>query len=181
MLTASLLLTLTAASAQERGGHQNDFTAAVTVGYNASVMQSAQPGNQYFYSIAAPSTNWNDKSLGVGVELGWFFVDLWRVNIGGGFSFTNTPGYPGVPGTFDFPGSELGDGSIPEYEAVVNRNTMQFNVSLGFDRYFRTESTDSFPMWESRPDTPTVRTSPSRTTRRGWASPRGRPSTSAEQ
>ena len=88
MLTASLLLTLTAASAQERGGHQNDFTAAVTVGYNASVMQSAQPGNQYFYSIAAPSTNWNDKSLGVGVELGWFFVDLWRVNIGGGFSFT---------------------------------------------------------------------------------------------
>ena len=65
-------------------------------------------------------------------------MDLWRVNVGGGFSFTNTPGYPGVPGTFDIPGSELGDGSIPEYEAVVNRNTMQFNVSLGFDRYFRT-------------------------------------------
>ena len=132
MLTASLLLTLTAASAQERGGHQNDFTAAVTVGYNASVMQNAQPGNQYTYSIAAPSTNWNDKSLGVGVELGWFFVDLWRLNIGGGFSFTNTPGYPGIPGT----GYEMGD--IPEYDAVVNRNTMQFNVSLGFDRYFRT-------------------------------------------
>ena len=132
MLTASLLLTLAAASAQERGGHQNDFTAAVTVGYNASVMQNAQPGNQYTYSIAAPSTNWNDKSLGAGVELGWFFVDLWRLNIGGGFSFTNTPGYPGIPGT----GYETGD--IPDYDAVVNRNTMQFNVSLGFDRYFRT-------------------------------------------
>ena len=138
MLTAVLLLAGTAAQAQERGANQNDLTFAVTAGYNASVMQEAQPGNDYTYSLTAPSTNWNDKSLGIGVELGWFFVDLWRVNVGGGFSFTNTPGYPGVPGTFDFPGSELGDGSIPEYEAVVNRNTMQFNVSLGFDRYFRT-------------------------------------------
>ena len=138
MLTAVLLLAGTAARAQERGANQNDLTFAVTAGYNASVMQEAQPGNDYTYSLTAPSTNWNDKSLGIGVELGWFFVDLWRVNVGGGFSFTNTPGYPGVPGTFDLPDSELGDGSIPEYEAVVNRNTMQFNVSLGFDRYFRT-------------------------------------------
>ena len=109
MLTAVLLLAGTAAQAQERGASQNDLTFAVTAGYNASVMQEAQPGDRSYYSIAAPSTNWNDKSLGIGVELGWFFVDLWRVNVGGGFSFTNTPGYPS-----------------------------QFNVSLGFDRYFRT-------------------------------------------
>ena len=117
MLTAVLLLAGTAAQAQERGASQNDLTFAVTAGYDASVMQKAQPGNERNYSIVAPSTNWNDKSLRIGVELGWFFVDLWRVNVGGGFRET---------------------GDIPDYDAVVNRNTMQFNVSLGFDRYFRT-------------------------------------------
>ena len=136
MLTAALLLVSTVSVAQERGGNQNDLTLAVTAGYNGSVMQSAQPGNQPSYSVS--STNWNDKSLGLGVELGWFFVDLWRLNVGGGFSFTNTPGYPAVPGTVDKTW-EAGDGSIPDYLGVANQNTMQFNVSLGFDRYFRTE------------------------------------------
>ena len=136
MLTAVLLLAGTAAQAQERGASQNDLTFAVTAGYDASVMQKAQPGNERNYSIVAPSTNWNDKSLRIGVELGWFFVDLWRVNVGGGFSFTNTPGYPSVPGFTVGDFWETGD--IPDYDAVVNRNTMQFNVSLGFDRYFRT-------------------------------------------
>ena len=60
MLTAVLLLAGTAAQAQERGANQNDLTFAVTAGYNASVMQEAQPGNWGSYSIAAPSTNWND-------------------------------------------------------------------------------------------------------------------------
>ena len=138
MLTAALLLASTVSVAQERGGNQNDLTFAVTAGYNGSVMQSAQPGNQPSYSVSSISTNWNDKSLGLGVELGWFFVDLWRLNVGGGFSFTNTPGYPAVPGTVDEMW-EAGDGSIPDYLGVANQNTMQFNVSLGFDRYFRTE------------------------------------------
>ena len=138
MLTAALLLVSTVSVAQERGGNQNDLTLAVTAGYNGSVMQSAQPGNQPSYSVSSISTNWNDKSLGLGVELGWFFVDLWRLNVGGGFSFTNTPGYPAVPGTVDKTW-EAGDGSIPDYLGVANQNTMQFNVSLGFDRYFRTE------------------------------------------
>lgn len=135
MLTAVIALTCTTARAQERGANRNNLTFAVTAGYNGSVLQSAPDGNRTSYSIAAPV---NDKSLGVGFELGWFFLDLWRMNIGGGFSFTNSPGYPGIPGTYDIPGSTLGDGSIPDYDAVVNRNTMQFNVSLGFDRYFRT-------------------------------------------
>ena len=138
MLTAALLLVSTVSVAQERGGNQNDLTFAVTAGYNGSVMQSAQPGNQPSYSVSSISTNWNDKSLGLGVELGWFFVDLWRLNVGGGFSFTGTPGYPYVPGTVDEMW-EAGDGSIPDYLEVAAQNTMQFNVSLGFDRYFRTE------------------------------------------
>ena len=128
MLTAVLLLAGTAARAQERGANRNDLTFAVTAGYNASVMQEAQPGNSRNYSIAAPSTNWNDKSLGIGVELGWFFVDLWRVNVGGGFSFTNTPGYPSVPGFAV--GDDWETGDIPDYDAVVNRNTSRRTPSL---------------------------------------------------
>ena len=49
MLTAVLLLAGTAARAQERGANQNDLTFAVTAGYNASVMQEAQPGNDYLF------------------------------------------------------------------------------------------------------------------------------------
>ena len=64
MLTAVLLLAGTAAQAQERGANQNDLTFAVTAGYNASVMQEAQPGNGSNYSIAAPSTNWTTSPWG---------------------------------------------------------------------------------------------------------------------
>ncbi|WP_458442411.1 BT1926 family outer membrane beta-barrel protein, partial [Bacteroides fragilis] len=31
----------------------------------------------------------------------WFFKDQWKLNLGGGVSFTNNPGYPAVPGTID--------------------------------------------------------------------------------
>lgn len=138
LLLSTMMLAVMTVSAQERGANRNDFSFAVTVGYNASVMQSAVPGNQTFYSISPVPTNWNGQSLTTGVELGWFFLDLWRINLGGGFSFTDAPGYAPVPGTIDG-NTEPGDGSIPYYDAVVNRNTMQYNASLGFDRYFRTD------------------------------------------
>lgn len=137
ILAALVLVSCGAALAQERGAHQNDFSFAVTAGYNGSVMQNAAPGNQQSYSVSSLSTNWNDKSIGVGVELGWFFVDLWRLNFGGGFSFTNAPGYSPVPGTVD-DNWEAGDGSIPDYLGIAAQNTMQFNAFIGFDRYFRT-------------------------------------------
>ena len=53
-------------SAQEKGPKKGDFTLALTLGYNASVMQSADAGNKQDYNIAAVSTNWNDKKLTVG-------------------------------------------------------------------------------------------------------------------
>ena len=138
MLAAAVLISCAAAYGQERGGFRNDLSFAVTAGYNSSVMQSAAPGNLPSYSVSSLSTNWNDRNLGIGVELGWFFVDLWRLNIGGGFSFTGAPGYPAVPGTAD--GTwEPGSGAVPDYDAVAAQNTMQFNASIGFDRYFRTE------------------------------------------
>lgn len=137
ILTIAVLLSgLTAhAQTQQRGARQGDFTFGVTAGYNSSVMLSAKPGNQTSYSTSALSTNWNDKTLAVGVEIGWFFVDLWRLNFGGGFNITQTPGYPPVNGTYD-ENSEPGDGSIPSYEGVAAKTTMQYSAHLGVDRYF---------------------------------------------
>ena len=125
-------------SAQEKGPKKGDFTLALTLGYNASVMQNAVAGNEPGYNISAISTNWNDKKLTVGIEGGWFFLDLWKLNLGGGMNITKAPGYGPVPGTIDGD-SEPGDGSIPNYGAVSDRSVIQFNVYTGVDRYFRTK------------------------------------------
>lgn len=137
ILTIAVLLSGLTAQAQthQRGARQGDLTFGVTAGYNSSVMISAEPGDQTSYSVSPLSTNWNDKSLTVGVEMGWFFLDLWCLNFGGGFSMTQAPGYPPVTGTFD-ENSEPGDGSIPSYEGVAAKTAMQYNVYLGVDRYF---------------------------------------------
>ena len=108
-------------SAQEKGPKKGDFTLALTLGYNASVMQNAVAGNEPGYNISAISTNWNDKKLTVGIEGGWFFLDLWKLNLGGGMNITKAPGYGPVPGTID------------------DRSVIQFNVYTGVDRYFRTK------------------------------------------
>ena len=125
-------------SAQEKGPQKGDFTVALTLGYNASVMQNAVAGNRTDYGIRAASTNWNDKKLTVGIEGGWFFLDLWKLNLGGGMNITKAPGYGPVPGTIDET-TEPGDGSIPNYGAVSDRSVIQFNVYTGVDRYFRTK------------------------------------------
>lgn len=125
-------------SAQEKGPKKGDFTVALTLGYNASVMQNAVAGNRTDYGIRAASTNWNDKKLTVGIEGGWFFRDLWKLNLGGGMNITKAPGYGPVPGTIDET-TEPGDGSIPNYGAVSDRSVIQFNVYTGVDRYFRTK------------------------------------------
>ena len=80
---------------------KGDFTLAATVGYNSYASVTAQPGTLATYEGAALSTNWSDKKLMVGFEAGWFFNNLWKLNLGGGLNFTNNPGYSAVPGTMD--------------------------------------------------------------------------------
>lgn len=137
VLAALPLIGLTA-NAQEKGPQKNDFTVAATLSYNSSVMQNAAAGNLYNYNIAAQSTNWNDKNLSVGIEGGWFFLDEWKLTLGGGMNITKKPGYSAVPGTIDGY-TELGDGSIPNYGAVADQSFVQFNVYTGVDRYFKTK------------------------------------------
>ena len=129
------------ANAQEKGPQRNDFTVAATVSYDATVKQNAQPGYYTSYAIQAQPTNWNDKDLRVGIEGGWFFLDEWKLVLGGGMSITKHPGYSAVPGTIDenTDWSDANDGSIPDYNAVPEQNFVQFNVYTGVDRYFKTK------------------------------------------
>lgn len=140
LLLATLPLLCLSVQAQDRGPQRNDFTVAATVSYNNSVMKNADVIRSS-YSIAAESTNWNDKQLSVGIEGGWFFSDSWKLVLGGGVNVTRKPGYAAVPGTIDenTDWSHANDGSIPDYEAVSDESYLQFNVFTGVDRYFKTK------------------------------------------
>lgn len=145
LLYAVMPMMCLAANAQEKGPKKGDFTVAATVSYNSNVMKNAAAGNLTDYSIAAASTNFSDQKLSVGVEGGWFFSDLWKLNLGGGMNISKHPGYSGVPGTYDPAQDEIGDGSIPNYAAVADQNFIQFNVYTGVDRYFKTKTNGLMP------------------------------------
>lgn len=120
--------------------HKGDFTLAATVGYNSYASVKALPGTLANYEVAALSTDWSNKKLMVGIEGGWFFKDLWKLDLGGGLNFTNNPGYSAVPGTMDAAASaEDNMGEIPSYRAVADAQTLTYNVFVGVDRYFRTK------------------------------------------
>ena len=124
---------------------QGEFTVAATVGYNSFTNIKASSGLMTDYEVAALSTNWADKGLMIGFEGGYFINDLWKLSLGGGFGFTTTPGYTGVPGTIDGD-SEVGDGSIPNYRAVGNSDAFNYNVLVGGDRYFKFNNISNL-MW----------------------------------
>ena len=75
----------------------------------------------------------------VGFEGGWFFKDLWKLNLGGGLNFTNNPGYSAVPGTIDDNAGSAEDnmGEIPNYRAVAGAQSFSYNVFAGVDRYLK--------------------------------------------
>lgn len=129
---------------------KGDFTVAATVGYNSYTNVTAPSGLLTDYEVQALSTNWSDKKLMVGFEAGWFFKDMWKLNLGGGISFTNNPGYSAVPGTID--GTNAGNsaddnmGEIPNYRAVANAQSFAYNVSAGVDRYFSIKNVPNL-MW----------------------------------
>ncbi len=126
---------------------KGDFTLAATVGYNSYASVSALPGTMANYEAAALSTDWSDKKLMVGFEAGWFFKDLWKLNLGGGLNFTNNPGYSAVPGTMDENASaEDNMGEIPGYRAVADAQSFSYNVFAGVDRYFKMKNVPNL-MW----------------------------------
>ena len=133
---------------------KGDFTVAATVGYNSYTSVTAPSGLLTDYEVQALTNNWADKKLMVGFEAGWFFKDLWKLNVGGGLSFTNNPGYTAVPGTIDSTtggmngGSSADDnmGEIPNYRAVASAQSFGYNLAAGVDRYFNIKKVPNL-MW----------------------------------
>lgn len=154
LLLAAMPMVCLAVSAQEKScskkdftPQKGDFTIAFTVGYNSYANVKALPGALTSYEGAALSTDWSDKKLMVGFEGGWFFRDLWKLDLGGGLNFTNNPGYSAVPGTIDENASaEDNMGEIPGYRAVADAYSFSYNVFAGVDRYFKVRNVPNL-MW----------------------------------
>lgn len=131
-------------SSKDNTPKEGDFTVAATVGYNSYTSVTAPSGLLTDYEVRALANNWSDKKLMVGFETGWFFKDLWKLNVGGGLSFTNNPGYAAVPGTIDGMTTEINGGNsiedamgeVPNYRAVADAQSFGYNLSAGVDRYF---------------------------------------------
>lgn len=119
---------------------KNDFTAAVTLEYNSYANIEAQSDLLSVYEAKAMTQNWTDKKLMVGLEFGWFMNQNWKLEFGGGLSFSNHPGYTAVEGSAIEGDYEPGEGSIPSYRAVADEQVFAYRVFLGTDRYFRVKS-----------------------------------------
>ena len=120
-------------SSKDNTPKKGDFTVAATVGYNSYTSVTAPSGLLTDYEVRALSTNWADKKLMVGFEGGWFFKDQWKLNLGGGVSFTNNS-------------ADENMGEIPNYRAVADAQSFAYNVSAGVDRYFNIKRVPNL-MW----------------------------------
>lgn len=132
------LICFSAAAQSDNAPKKGDFTVAATVGYNSYTNVEAPQGNLKNYEAAAQPNFWNDKKLMVGFEAGYFFHDLWKVNLGGGLNFSHNPGYLDLPGTVDENSGDDWLGEIPNYRAVASQYSCNYNVFTGVDRYFNT-------------------------------------------
>lgn len=114
-----------------------DLTVAATIGYNSFTNVKAPEGSLTDYEASALTNIWTDKGLGVGVEVGYFFNEKWKLNLGGGLNFTHNPGYSAVLGTAT-PGLDAEGmmGEIPNYRAVASQYSCIYDVHLEGDRYF---------------------------------------------
>lgn len=117
---------------QDNTPQKNDFTAAVTLEYNSYFNVNAKDGASMYYSAEAINNNPTNKKLMVGLEFGWFMNENWKLGVGGGFNFSNNPGYMDIPGT----GSNAFEGEINGYPAIAEGSNFNFRVYLESDRYF---------------------------------------------
>ena len=172
LILAALPMIGLTANAQEKGPQRNDFTVAATVSYDATVKEDAQPGNQMQYTLPTQSTNWNDKELRVGIEGGWFFLDEWKLVLGGGMSITKHPGYSAVPGTTVL---------FLTTTRCRNRTSCSSTSTRAWTATSRQRSTVSTSTRGHASATHTDATSPTRMTSTAWANQWERRSTFAER
>jgi len=124
-----------------------DFTAGISLGSNNYTNVNALDPDLNNYSQKAITNAWNESQLMLGLEIGYFISDNWKLNIGGGYNFDNNPGYEGIKGTIDKTGDySLSDGSIPDYNLVPEQSNMNFLVTVGANRYFHLQNTPNL-LW----------------------------------
>ena len=133
LIIAATLLVTASAFAQVQKGRIKPVRLGVsaTVGSNSYAGISALPGTLASYETAAPSVNWMDRAPAFGVEGSMIICDRWKIDLGGGFSFSHNPAYAGKLGT----GTELGD--IPTYEPVIEQQSVSYLIYLTGSYYFR--------------------------------------------
>lgn len=141
-MTVLAALALTGATAFAQDSDKNvKFSAAVTLGASNYASVSAMSGQLPSYSVEAPSANWIDNDLGLGLEAGMQIGSSWRIVLGGTFGYGITPGRSALPGTAD-PNASPEDnwGEIPNYEAVPGEKALSWYAYTGFDYLFSIEA-----------------------------------------
>ena len=116
---------------------KGDLTISATIGYNNYVTVTAFSGISNSYSASAFSPNWNTKQMMIGIELGWFVHDFWKLTVAGGIIPSTKPGYAGVEGTIDSGSWNNNIGEIPSYSAINAESSLAYTAMLGVDRYFK--------------------------------------------
>lgn len=125
------------APAYDKTPLKNNFTVAATIGYNNYT--NTRAGS---FGVSAASSNWNQSNLMLGLDLGWFMTENWKLSMGGGFNFSNNPGFVGITGTEGSPTT----GGIATYGPVAEQSNFNFMINLGVDRYFKVKNITNL-MW----------------------------------
>lgn len=116
---------------------KGDKMVSFNLGAGTSVGMKAPQPNLGTYTVSSPLQNWQDKSLTLNVEFRWMFASQWAVKLLGGVSYGFSPEYAALPGTAEGAASDQGD--IPNYSFVPENDRLQYQVSLGVDRYIATK------------------------------------------
>lgn len=128
LLTALVSASVLGNAVAQDSSASHNFTVAATISYNSYLNVEAPHQGDYRYGLEAIKTNWNDKKLMVGFEGGMFVTPEIKVNLGGGFNYTYTPGYKNVPGA----GYE-----VPEYSTISSSSKLAYTVFVGADYCFQ--------------------------------------------
>jgi opacity protein-like surface antigen len=157
IIISALLLGLTGSVfAQDAGGPAaGDFSGAVLFGrgayqYSGLDLPYAPGTNTSWYVsgsspyLNAVSPGYNDVSNMLGVEGRYFFTDKVALKVSGGAILRSTPPRINIPANID--PSAPNATWLPAYNAVVQSNTVDFNLNIGGDYFFPSEKfTRVFP------------------------------------
>ena len=125
----------------EAGPAKNKFTVSLNFGSGSYIGHGAPAPNLDGYTLAAPMEGWFKNKPTFDLEGKWFIDEKWALKLTGGLYFSHSPAYNEVTGTVDNPSGEPlppQSGELPQYNAVVGSDNLQYTVAAGVDRYIST-------------------------------------------